>query len=244
MKKRKVGKNIKDEVMTWFFPVKCPMCDQTTGQKKIGCCSKCQKQLPYTKNPRCMKCGKSIGDEEKEYCTDCASKKHVFQRGIALWSYQKDVKNALYRFKYKNRREYGIYFAEEIIKKYYYQMKEWNADGIVPVPLHKKRFRKRGYNQAELIANVLGRYLCLPVYADLVSRIKNTKPQKELNHKERQKNLKNAFKINRNSVKLKRVVVVGDIYTTGATVDAVAVQLLKAGVERVYVVTLCIGKGY
>lgn len=244
MKEKKIGKRIKREIITWIFPVRCPMCDIIIGGQKITCCNQCQKQLPYIKSPRCMKCGKAINNEEKEYCADCISKKHLFYQGIALWSYQKDVKQAVYRFKYKNRREYGIYFAEEILKRYYHQIKGWNADGIVPVPLYKKRHKKRGFNQAELISQVLGSYLNLPVYGNLVSRIKNTKPQKELNDKERQKNLKNAFKISKNSVELKRVIIVDDIYTTGATVDAVAMHLLNAGAERVYVIALCIGKGY
>ena len=175
---------------------------------------------------------------------DCQKQSHVFTKGIALWSYDEQVRKAVYRFKYKNRREYAGYFGEELIKRYGRQMRGWDADAVIPVPLHKKRLKRRGFNQAELIAKEIGRRLEVPVEPDMVFRIVNTRPQKELNEKERHKNLKNAFKISKNVVKLKKIILVDDIYTTGATADAIARLLLRAGVEKIYVVILCIGKGY
>ena len=95
-----------------------------------------------------------------------------------------------------------------------------------------------------MLAKHIGKELAIPVEKNIVARIRNTVPQKKLNDTERQKNLKGAFKIERNVVKFKRILLVDDIFTTGSTVDEISHLLLTNGAERVYVATLCIGKGY
>ena len=111
------------------------------------------------------------------------------------------------------------------------------------MPVHKSRLQSRGYNQAELVATELSRLTGIPVYKDLVRRVKKTIPQKALNIQERQNNLKKAFNINADVVKLNKTILIDDIYTTGSTLDAVALELKKHGVESVYFITLCIGEG-
>ena len=128
-------------------------------------------------------------------------------------------------------------------KRFGGQLKEWKIDALVPVPMHIEKVKKRGYNQAFLIAKVLGKELNIPVRDEIVTRVRATSPQKQLNGKERQNNLKNAFKIGKNDVKLNTVVVVDDIYTTGATMDAVTECLKRAGVGKVYCISLTVGKG-
>ena len=117
------------------------------------------------------------------------------------------------------------------------------AQALVPVPIHKSRQKKRGYNQALLLAEVLSAYCGIPVYDDLIARCGKTKAQKNLTDRERQNNLKKAFKIGRNDVKLKTIIVVDDIYTTGTTLDAVAKVCKEAGVVSVYSLTVAVGKG-
>lgn len=227
-----------------LYPPKCLICDALLAQDEYGCCRKCTEKLPFIEPPYCLKCGKPVYSEENEYCLDCQKQSHVFTKGIALWSYDEEVRQAVYRFKYKNRREYAGYFGKELMKRYYQLIKSWEVDVVIPVPLHKRRLKKRGFNQAELIAREIGRGIDVSVEPQMAVRIKNTRPQKELNEKERHKNLKSAFKISKNVVKLKKVILVDDIYTTGATADAIAQLLLRAGVEKIYVIILCIGKGY
>ena len=112
----------------------------------------------------------------------------------------------------------------------------------MPVPVHAARKRERGYNQAEALAGEIGRRMGIPVDFRLIKRVKKTLPQKLLDDRERQNNLKRAFKIARNDVKLKRVVIIDDIYTTGSTIDACALELKRAGVEKVYFIAIAIGK--
>ena len=116
-------------------------------------------------------------------------------------------------------------------------------DALLPVPLHRKRMSARGYNQALLLARALGERLNIPVYGDYIVRVKNTEPLKYENPQERQNNLKKAFIIRRNDVKLKKVIIVDDIYTTGSTMDEIAGVLRAAGVQEVYCVALACGAG-
>lgn len=191
-----------------------------------------------------MKCGKPVEFQEIEYCYDCSRRKHVYDKGIGLFSYSDELKKSIYRFKYNNKREYAKFYGEEMVRHLGDIINEWDADMIIPVPLHKSRLIERGYNQAELIAKELSKGVGIPVKKDVLVRNKKTKPQKWLNEKERKDNIEKAFTIRKNIVKLKKVVLVDDIYTTGSTVDSCARELKDKGAEKVYCVSLSIGKGF
>lgn len=243
LKKYKFVSFVTEFVKNLLFPRRCPLCDQVIPMDRLVC-ETCSGKLPYLREPLCKKCGKSLGDVRQEYCRDCIRKKHTFLAGRAVFAYEGRMKESLYRFKYSNRREYSAFYAKEAAKVRGDWIRRCGVEAIIPVPLHRKRRQKRGYNQAEVFARELGERMDLPVCANLVSRVKNTRPQKELNQAERQKNLKKAFIINRSIVQLNRVLLVDDIYTTGSTVDAVAQALRDAGVKEVYVLCISIGGGY
>jgi len=189
-----------------------------------------------------MKCGKSVETAE-EYCDDCRQGKHKYDRGIASFTYNDYLKDAIYDFKYHNVRHLAQYFAEKMVPRYKYEILRWDADALIPVPMYEKKKRERGYNQAELLADELGKALKIPVRNDILYRCRNTKPQKELSNKNRIKNVQNAFQIRQNVVKLKKVILVDDIYTTGITIDECAGVLRANGVEKIYYISLCIGTG-
>lgn len=119
----------------------------------------------------------------------------------------------------------------------------WKVDALVPVPVPPARKRKRGYNQAELLALEIGKQLGLRVENNWLIRTKNTVPQKLLNGQERRNNLKKAFKAGQNDVKLNAIVIIDDIYTTGSTIDAMAAVCRQQGVSRIYFAALSIGNG-
>ena len=224
-----------------LFPSRCPICDKVRpiGGGKI--CIHCEKTLSIVTTPFCMKCGKALEDETREYCKDCSTVNHEYNQGRAVFLYP-SIRKSVYRLKYKNRKEYAEYLGWKMAQVCGKALKEWAPDALVPVPLHDKRMQKRGYNQAELLAKELGKYLHIPVNTSLVKRERNTKPQKALDITGRQNNLKNAFKIKQNNVKLKTIVIIDDIYTTGSTIDAIARELKAAGIQRVYYVALAIGR--
>ena len=154
------------------------------------------------------------------------------------------MKQSIHRFKYDNKREYADFYIEEILKHYGTWIESLQVDAIIPVPLHRSKQRSRGFNQAELLAKGIGKALQIPVEAKVVERYRKTKVQNVLNDTERKNNVKKAFKIAGNVVKLKKVLLVDDIYTTGSTIDAIAEVLKEVGVEQVYICCLCAGRGY
>jgi ComF family protein len=153
------------------------------------------------------------------------------------------MKMSIYRFKYMGRSEYAKFYARDIYEKLGAEIRRMNGDAFIPIPIHPSRQRERGYNQAEEVSRELSSLFGIPTYTDIVKRVKKTIPQKELNPIERQNNLKKAFNISSNVVKLNKTILIDDIYTTGSTIDAVAAELKRHGVKEVFFVTLCIGEG-
>ncbi len=227
-----------------LYPRHCPICKEIRPYGKGSVCRECFGKLKRVEPPYCMKCGRTLEQEEEEYCQDCLKIPKHYKRGFPVFFYKDPLKEALYDFKYKNQRDYGAFFAGCMYEQYSEEFKRLSIDGIVPVPIYRSRRRKRGYNQAEILALQLGKRLNIPVYPHYLERIVDTNPQKELNDKERMKNLKNAFKIGQNKIKLNQILLVDDIYTSGATVEACTGVLLVAGAEEVYYTSVAIGKGY
>ena len=137
---------------------------------------------------------------------------------------------------------------EEIRKRKYRELLRLKADAVIPMPIHKKKRRKRGFNQAEIFAKGIAEMLDQPMYTKIVERIHDTKPQKQLSPGERKNNLKKAFRGNLKEYQKagmpKRVLVIDDIYTTGSTAEAVTTALKQLGVQEVYVFCIAIGKGF
>lgn len=229
-------------IMDVLCPMTCPMCDKILA-KNEKICTECERKLVYIFEPKCKRCGKELEDERKEYCSDCSLKKHYFKTGIAAFKYNGMISKSIYKFKYHNRRSYATFYGDAIGRVYGREIYRWNCDVIIPVPIHYKRRVKRGYNQAELIATELGRKLNIPVDDKYLFRVSNTRPMKELDKTDRKKNVEKAFKIYKNVVKYKKIILVDDIYTTGNTLDACAKVLLEAGANDVYFVSLSVGQG-
>jgi len=227
-----------------IFPRRCPVCDGVLSERdrKDLVCLECLPKIKYIKSPKCYKCGKQLGDDEAEYCADCRKKEHLFERGFALYDYP-SVRHSMYRFKYSGRTEYAGFFGRDMAEHFGAEFKKIGIEAVIPVPMYAAKKRMRGYNQAEELAKVLGRELGIPVIKDLVKRTKKTLPMKMLSPSERAANLKNAFIIGQFELKLRRILVVDDIYTTGCTSDAVAKVLKDAGVNEVYFAALSIGEG-
>ena len=232
---------ISEIVLDLMFPPRCPLCDHVIEFRKGDICGECVKRVKPISGSVCMKCGKPL-EEEKEYCFDCKTKKHLYIQGISAFEYR-DIAASIYRFKYGERQEYAAFFGRCMARKLEKKIKQWKAEALVPVPVHPSRKRERGYNQAELLAKEIAVRTGVPMRCDIVARSKKTMPQKSLDGVQRQNNLKKAFNIQRNDVKLKRAIVVDDIYTTGSTMDEAARVLKGAGVREVYFVTLACGAG-
>lgn len=227
-------------ILDWIFPRRCAICDEPLPPGEFVC-KTCKMKVRFIQGDTCYKCGKSVGNGE-EYCFDCRRLNHLYTQGAALFDYS-SIHYSLYKFKYASRIEYADYYGMEMARVLHNKILSWNAEAIIPVPLHKDKEKKRGYNQAKILADALSLNIKIPCYDNLIYRVKNTIPMKELDVRERQINLKNAFIMGQYDVKLKGVIVVDDIYTTGSTINSITKELLNNGVHNVYFLTLAIGAG-
>lgn len=201
----------------------------------------CEDRLTRIGRQYCLKCGRQLKSETEAYCGYCRKERHEFEYSVAVYVYRKDMKDSIYRFKYGNRQEYAEYYGRQMAKAIAARPEMKKASLIVPVPLYSGKLRARGFNQAELLAREISARLHIPMDAALVERVRATTAQKELGAFERRKNLKKAFKIRQNDVKLDTVIVVDDIFTTGSTIDSVAQVLKEAGAKKVYAAALAVG---
>lgn len=231
-----------EKILNLIYPEKCPFCGAILERWEKGVCGKCRQTLPYIHEPRCMKCGKPIQSETEEFCYDCKKRNHIFDSGQSMWVHKPPVNQAVYAFKYHDRRCYGKIFAAEMVRELNSYLDFVSAEVLIPIPLYKKRYRNRGYNQAEILAREIGRLAHLPV-ADVLIRKKSTNPQKQLSDTQRKKNIEGAFAL-RQGIEYKTVILIDDIYTTGSTLDEAAKVLKNAGVQRVYFLTISIGQGF
>lgn len=224
-----------------LYPQTCCFCGKVS---ETPICRMCAKEITYIEEPRCKKCGKPVAKEEQEYCYDCGHATVLFEQGKNLWLHKGKVKQSIYQFKYHNRRIYGVFYARELYRLYGEKITEWNIHRILPVPISKKRRRKRGYNQSEIIAKELGRLCNLPVDTTSVIRKKETSPQKELGQKERKKNLENAFVLKASWKSCQNILIIDDIYTTGNTIQSLARAIKENGNHKIWFFTISIGQGF
>lgn len=228
-------------ILKLLYPRHCVICDRALKLSEDGICPECTKVPLVVPTPRCSICGKAIV-AGKVICHDCTMKRPDYNYGRALYEYR-SVKDSISRFKNLSRIEYGRYYGYQMATLLSEEIKGMKAQAIVPVPLHKDKYSYRGYNQARVLAKEISNYHNIPLVDDLIIRVGKLTDQKKLDVFQRQNNLKKAFHITQNDVKLKDIIVVDDVYTTGSTINTISSLLKEHGVQNVYFLTLAIGKG-
>jgi ComF family protein len=241
--------NLLKQIINILYPRRCPICGNIVLPRGELACPACRLILSPIEEPRCKKCSKPIESEESEFCLDCNRKNHKYVKGFALWVYDGHMKKSISDFKFHGRREYSEFYVTEIVKRYREEIKKIEPDVLVPIPIHSSKQIQRGYNQADILAKGIGKEMDLPVLSYLLQRNKKTLPQKQLNDKERLKNLEQAFQFSieersKYPKEIRKVILVDDIYTTGSTIEACTNKLIQCGIEEVYFISICIGKGY
>lgn len=234
-----------------LYPPRCPVCDGVRFSGEPVCCPACRERLRFIEGPACLCCGRPVGGEDREYCYDCAKRKRSYSGGLSLGVYEGALKESVLRFKFSGREEYASFYAEQFVERYGKQLMRFRADVLLPVPMHKRKERKRGYNQAASFAKELSERTGIPEAENILLRTRYTAPQKELNDVGRLQNLLRAFAVREEAFRtqekdhpVKRVILVDDIYTTGSTMEACASLLLGAGAEAVMPVTVAVAGGY
>lgn len=219
--------------------VTCDCCtDELTVSSRYRLCGECASKLPTTKEHICLVCGTSITDES-DYCNRCQQNEYKFLRNRAPLVYDGIAKDMLYKLKFGGKRyiakTLGAMMADEFLKR------NMQADIAVFVPMTHDEEKKRGFNQSELLAREVGERLNMPVLPALI-KTRDTAAQKQLTRKEREENLKGVFACVFDEVKGRRILLIDDVFTTGATANACATALIKGGAREVSVLTAAVTK--
>lgn len=187
-----------------LFPRRCPIATRLWRIRENWPVISAGPDFTGCVRPGAQRCGKPLVAHEQEYCGDCSRKQHEFHKGRAAFVYDETMRRSIAKFKYEGRQEYAAFYADEILKTCAREVMGWNAEAFVPIPLHSARRRKRGYNQAELLARELSGRSGIPVDKSLLIRTKNTRAQKELSDQERKANLKHAFSVREKRIPYKK----------------------------------------
>ena len=252
-----------DALASIIFPGPCRLCAATlTNASRIPICTKCLSSFDQIRDPICACCGRPFGattasaavgaaqeqaartvqvavENGKQLCRLCRADFFAFDRARTFATYDDALGGAILLLKYEEVTRLGNWFAERLAEVAAREAAEWRADVVVPVPLHADRQRERGYNQAELIARPLAKLLRIKFGAYLLMRTKPRPPQLVLSRTEHWKSVRGAYATREGlRVDKLRVLLVDDVLTTGATLDACARALKKAGAAAVFGLTV------
>lgn len=227
-------------ILNFILPAYCSICVKLLMDGEKAVCDECFNSIVVIVPPYCKRCGKP-GDP---VCNECILHPHEFTRARVLGKYMGVLRELVILFKEKRKISIGrklgrllgsIINNDEILSK---------TEGIVPVPLHPVAKRIRGYNQCEILCNEISNVTDVPTITNVLLQVKPTKPQKsfaisdfpiEEQRRLRKLNVKGVFKVKDNTlVKNKKLLLVDDVFTTGATLDECARELYEAGALDVY----------
>ena len=234
-------------LVSLFLPADCKTCSQALEPLNFSyICENCWNQVKWLKMPYCSRCAKpfpaSLASPEASslLCTECRQDSSPFRKIFAATLYEGVMKEAIHLLKY--RRKKGIMKRlEKILKAYFFHtdLPFSRFDLVVAIPLHRKKLKERGFNQAELLARVVATHFDLKLVRNNLKRVEATKSQTSLSKKQRIENLKGAFQFrDKDEFRAKKILLVDDVYTTGTTVREAAKVLKKAKASEVYIFTL------
>ena len=211
------------------FPRTCAGC----GREGEYLCDECEDAIPRLEPPQCNVCS---APSRASVCAWCRSANQPFNGITAPYRWTGVVQELVYSLKYRNVRASAPRLAE--LMSAHLMEKSIDADIIAPVPLHPSRERERGYNQSELLARQVSSSTEIPMDAELLARLRNTPPQVTMTSpEERRQNVVGAFECV-GDAQGKRVLLIDDVVTSGATVAECAAQLRKAGAATIWVLSL------
>ena len=223
--------NFGEKALDFLFPKYCVGC----GHPGEFFCGDCLRELPRIYDPLCPACGRPQTNEV--LCPECVQQAAAIDGMRAPFKFEGTIRKAVHDFKYRNVRALAKPLSGLMYR--YISNRSLIFDAIIPIPLHSKRLKERGYNQSELLAGNLGKITGVPVIRDGLFRIKYTVPQvKTSSLAERRNNVNGAFSGSDNAVKGKSILLIDDVATSGLTMNAAAAVLKSSGAGSVWGLTL------
>ena len=221
---------VRKTILDLLFPPHCVVC----GHNGEWLCGDCVASFPYIQQPICTKCGRPLS--HGNLCRSCILRPLKIDGIRAATYFEGGVRQATHHFKYRGTRVLAPYLGEVLARAW--RRVALPASIIVPVPLHPLRMRQRGYNQSALLARELGQRIDLPVIEDCLLRVRPTRPQVGLGAAERRQNVQGAFGCVDSRLAGKDVMLIDDVCTTGATLEACAHALYEQGSRAVWALAL------
>jgi len=214
-----------------IYPPTCGGCRRAGARF----CQRCLAQVQWLDGgPTCSRCGRP--DPDGELCPQCRRSPPELDALRSAAFFTGPLREAVHAFKYTGRTDLAEPLAG--LMATFWQRAPLPADVVVPVPLHPARERERGFNQAASLARAFAAQVGLPLAAGGLVRVRDTPPQVGLNAQERQANVRGAFRAGPEPLPGRRLLIIDDVCTTGATLEACAAALLAAGCDAVYALTL------
>jgi competence protein ComFC len=236
---------ISDALVSVIFPAGCRICDRLlTGASRVPICEECLASFAPASGIACEICGRPLPAltrdlERSLFCSACQEKTYAFDRARSFAVYQGALVEAILLLKFEQIEPLGGWFARRLAEVVDRERDLLEADVVVPVPLHRDREKERGYNQAALLSRPLAKQLQLPHKAVLLVRTRARPDKRILTLEERWESVRGAFATRPGSqVDNLRVLLVDDVLTTGATLDACARALRDAGAKSVLGLTV------
>ncbi|HZC68048.1 MAG TPA: ComF family protein [Nitrospirales bacterium] len=235
--------DVLDRILHWVFPIDCAACGRPAMERRLPFfCRGCWETIQPIESPVCPRCGRpfdsplSLVASPGHLCGPCREKPPAFDCALSPYRYEGVLEKAIHLFKYRRRDTLATPLADLMLV---WADKLPSVSLVMPVPLHPSRLRSREFNQALLLADQIADRLDLPLSFEQLVRVRATRPQTELDRKERARNMRRAFAVREPAgLEGQRVILVDDVLTTGATVNECARVLRRAGVESVTVLTL------
>jgi len=214
-----------------FFPKQCVGC----GKVGSFLCLSCKEKLPRLPPPLCPKCGRP--QASGIVCPSCRQRRIEIDGIRSPYRFDEVIRKAIHQLKYQNLKAISSCLAELLAD--YLGSSPLPGEVLVPVPLHQRRLKERGYNQSSLLSRELGKLTNLPVVEDCLIRIKEAQPQvKAASMEERRENVVGAFICRDEKVSGKQVILIDDVCTSGATLESCAVALKSKGAISVWGLTI------
>lgn len=234
-----------DAGLNFIYPAVCQICGKERSTASEGfVCPRCWENVRFIQPPFCARCGLPYeGDITSTFeCHNCKEMELHFRTARSAVIAEGMVLDIIHLYKYQRHMWFETFLADLLIRQAAQTLKQEKWDMIVPVPLHPAKRREREFNQAENLAECLGRATGITVNKKLVRRVEPTRTQTRLSRQQRMANVEKAFGLTgRHSVKGLKIVVLDDVFTTGATTSACAKVLWSAGAADVCVWTVARG---